>query len=213
MKRVSLIRMMSLIVAIILLTGICSAVETNGYLVYVQGGTGTLIDDNNGTDTLQISDLVPFYSASWEGKSNLMPVPFITGFPLPIHGAIVCTGQEGDSTSLIRITNWSLSDDMTVIDLEWKPVEFYDGTLLIPFDTDTKEITQEILDGSIMTGLYLEITGVTPSNDASPSPKECLEIEKICNGCATKYAGEKFCTGASTICPQKLSECQLNPTN
>jgi len=213
MKRVSFIRIMGLVLGIILLTIICSAADKDGYVVYVQGGTGTLTYDTDGTETLQISDLVPFYSTFSEGKSNLIPVPLLTGFSLPLHAAIVITGPEGDSTSLIRIVNWSLSDNMTSIDLEWKPVEFYDGTLLVPFDTEKKEITQEILDGSIMTGLYLEISGETPSNDASPSSQECLQIKKICEGCATKYSGEKFCTGANVMCPQKLSECQLNPTN
>lgn len=47
-----------------------------------------------------------------------------------------------------------------------KPVEFFEGTVLKKFTDEKQDLSVETVGMSLITGLYLEIVGQTPSNAA-----------------------------------------------
>ena len=212
MKSVFINGTFSLILVITFMAGMCMASERYGSLVYVQGGTTILEESENGIQVLKISDLAPYYYTSQGERSILMPVPALTGFSLPLDGAIVTTGKGGDTTSLIRITNGSLSEDTTEINLEYTPVSYYEGTALKSFEAGQKEISSETLNGSLMTGLYLEILGDIPSNDPSYSGDQCMQLEKVCYKCAKGITSEAACSSYKPLCSYFEEMCP-HPTN
>ena len=155
------------------LAGFSIADEAPGYTLYLQGGDSFITSDTDGVKVISIQDVVPYICVEFEKTKQLLPVDDAPIFPFPMNAVLVFSGTDGDSFSLVQVSNLSLSDENKVLTLQIKPRDFYEGELLkaiakgaVPIDT----VDQEKKD---ITSVYLEVASIAPEN-SSEECRECL---------------------------------------
>lgn len=145
--------------------GFCVAEESPGYVVYVQGGEVSITNGTSGNMVVAIQDIIPYCHVQDSGKSYLVPVAGLTNSSLPLNAALVFYRVDGESTSLVRISNLSLSDENKVLTLQVTPLAYYEGSALKTFGTDKNELTGDMAGNNSRTGVYLEMTTSPSTND------------------------------------------------
>ncbi len=154
----------------VFVSGECFAEETAGYIVLLQGENSTHVESTNGS-TLTIEGMNPF--AAYIGtKGYLGSVKdAIKIMDKSLDAAVVITGDNGQSTSLVTVSHPVYSEDDRKLTLETKPLEFYEGTLLKHFADEATNQTVKDPDVIKLTRVYVEIHENPPENGIdSPAP-------------------------------------------
>lgn len=146
------------------LAGFCIADEAPGYSVYIQGGELSMTEDADGLMLVTIQDVVPYICLEFEKGDRLLPISDVTIFQFPLNAALVFSGTDGDSISLIQISNLSLSDDNKDLTLQINPLEFYEGEMLKGYAHDAIAIEKINTETHKSIGVYMEVPAQTPSN-------------------------------------------------
>ena len=146
------------------LAGFCIADEAPGYSVYIQGGESSMTEDADGLMLVTIQDVVPYICLEFEKGDRLLPISDVTIFQFPLNAALAFSGTDGDSVSLIQISNLSLSDDNKELTLQINPLEFYEGEMLKGYAHDAIAIEKISTETQKSIGVYLEVPAQTPSN-------------------------------------------------
>ncbi len=152
------------------MAGVCMADDVPPYLVYIQGGQSTVTEGTDGSYEIEVNDIIPYFHISDGIQGSLIPVEYLSGLSYPLNGAIVFTGAKNESTSMISVSNLSLSDGTMVLTLHAEPLEFYEGSLLASFAHEKR-----VLDGSIQTEntstrIFFEQSKKFPVNEDDDCP-------------------------------------------
>lgn len=127
----------SSIVIVLLLSGISLAEADSGYLVYLQGGESSTLEDvsNATTDinyTRVIHDIVP-YGVIFGNTTYLMPLDsLISSLNGTMAGSIKVRGPEGGNMWQMSFTNLVYSNETKTLSIDHKtgrsdfPGEYYD---------------------------------------------------------------------------------------
>ena len=167
------------LVLIVVLGGFSSADESPAILAYIQGGASSVTEDQNGSMLLTIPDLVPYYHLSLMEKSLLMPIEALALQFVPVNAALVFNSPEGESVSLVEISDISVSDMNNTLKLQVKNLESYEGKALSGFTCSGTTLTEQTAN-STGTGIYLEIPGSTPENFASNMSRNPDKTNPFC---------------------------------
>ncbi|MFH0967336.1 MAG: hypothetical protein V1862_06595 [Methanobacteriota archaeon] len=154
-----------------LLSGVCMADEAPGYQIYLQGSDSTLTEGANNMTVLTINDTIP-YAVYLLNKSFVRPIdtilPTING---SINAAIVISGVDGETTSIVQVSNPVYSAGTNVLMLDVEPLTYYEGTVLKNFSDEEQNMTPDKIGKVVMTRVYLENhqkapenTGICPGN-------------------------------------------------
>lgn len=149
---------------LILLAGICTAAENPSYIVYIQGGESVITLDPPGM-ILTVQDVIPYFHKSDNDKEGLFPLERLTSMIYPVNAALVFTGPDNRSTSMVEISNLSLSDDNEILTLYVTPLKFYEGELLKSFTNTQGDLLGSPVGDFKTTQIYAEIPEPVAEND------------------------------------------------
>lgn len=150
------------------------AEEAPSSIVYVEGGESFIAEEADGQYVITIQDIIPFVHIKTGERSSLMPVELLTTMTKPLHVALVYSGAENESTSMVEVSNLSLSDGNAVLTIVVKPLEFYDGEMLNFFESE-KSAVNTITTGQYgKIGIYIEDL-INPLDNAG-NCGECFEL-------------------------------------
>ena len=161
------------------LVGFSIADEAPGYTLYMQGGESSIREDTNGVMLITIQDLIPYIFLESEKKKLLAPVGYVSSFQLPMNAALVFSGTDGESVSLVQISNFSLSDENNVLTLQIVPLAFYDGDELDAYEGDSIHIQDVDYENCLSVGIIIEASLTVPENRIdnpieSETPNKCV---------------------------------------
>jgi hypothetical protein len=157
----------------VFLLGVCCADETSEYVAYIQGGESSLINGSDGMVILTINDSIPYFHILNGEKEYLVPVELLSLYKYPLKAAAVFSGADGESVSLIEVSNLSLSDGNKVLTLEVKPLKFYEGEKLKILASENSELDSVMTGKNDQTGIYLETSMLAIENtDSLPCCKD-----------------------------------------
>jgi hypothetical protein len=167
----------------ILFTGICMADEAPSSVVYVQGGESTFTNGSDGMYVLTVQDVIPYIHVTDGVRSHLEPVQLLPVFTYPINAALVLPDADGESVSLLMISNATILKDKKELTLKISPLQYYDGQMLKSFVNESKGI-DTLMDGKHnQTAIYLEMNQKPLVNGCGyPCPFGCFwsEADKSC---------------------------------
>lgn len=105
-----------------------------------------------------------------------MPVQVHIGFSYPMNAAVVFSGFDGESVSLIKVINLTFSDGNKSVTLQAQPLGFYEADILLPLAKEKKELPTN-MTGTNMNSIYLENNAGVPEN-GSPTcdSKGCITV-------------------------------------
>lgn len=171
---------------LVLLAGICIADEVPGSMMYIQGGESSITEGLDGEKLITVQDIVPYLQLSVGNKNYLEPVSEFSGITYPLNAAIVVSGCDKESVSLVEIFNLSLSDENKSLQLQVKPLEFYEGSVLKTFENETSGLDTLAVGNCSQTGVYIEVLGSTAEN-----------MNDVWGEC--KFGQKKHCSGVFGI--------------
>lgn len=158
-----------------LLTGFCVGDEQNPVVVYIQGKGSTVTEETNGTYVITIKDTIPYIHFEDNNKSSLEPIQALNLLPEPLNAAFVRSGDGTDKTSMMKVSNLTLSEDNKVLKLTIEPLEFYDGKVLKSFQDGSDEWDSNITEDANI-GIYLELPAYVPVNNFCDCPIGCTDV-------------------------------------
>ena len=173
--------MLEILLIPILISGVSLGEETPGYVVLLQGGNSTLQEGVNDS-VLTIEDTNP-YGVYLTNKSYIASIEdVIPAVNSSIDAAIVRSGKEGNSISIVTVSNPVYSKDTKELTIQVKPLKFYEGAILKNFADEKQGITPDTLSKATLTRVYLEINQIAPENKhpdprLSPSPNSINYID------------------------------------
>lgn len=139
------------------LTGVCMGENSPGYTIYVQGGGSSISPGSDGQSVMTVEDIIPYSHITNGVMSYLMPVERLVNMTFPLNAAIVFSGDTGQSTYLVNVSNLSWSAGNKSVSLEIKPLEFYEGDMLKPYGSPTNDVGLDKTGNYSSTGIYIEI--------------------------------------------------------
>jgi len=192
------------------LAGFCFAEEAPEHSLYIQGGEYNITEDADGVILIAIQDVVPYFFTEFEKAKQLLPVSQIPLYSLPINAALVFSGTDGDSISLVQISNLTLSDENKVLTVQIKPLEFYEGEMLKAYVKDAIDIGTLSNGKFIQVGVIIETNLIQPDNYFNPCPEGnyhyCQESPGPCSGCRCVPQG---CRLNENTVPYVSSDCEV----
>ena len=164
---------------LLFLAGFCmAATEQPGSVIYVQGGACTLTDGSDGMTMVTIVDIVPYIHISEGEKNQLLPAEQLSGLTFPLNAALVVSGTNDESASIVAISNLSLSDEDKTLTLQVTPRKYYEGSALKAFASENQQFGGSGTGGSVYSGLYIEQKPGIPENVVGhicPEGMVCIE--------------------------------------
>ncbi|MFH0966386.1 MAG: hypothetical protein V1862_01715 [Methanobacteriota archaeon] len=143
------------------------AEEAPNSVVYIQGGKSIITDGADEMSKISIQDVVPFVHVAEGEKSRLFPAMLLSQLTYPLNAVIVCTSSDNESTSIVMISNLSLSDGNKVLTLDVNLLHYYEGGMLKNLATDSIPLTQK--ENIQKIGVYVEAKEIPPVNADCPS--------------------------------------------
>jgi len=169
----------SCLILLLSLAGFCIADEAPGYTLYIQGGEFSIIKDADGVILMTIQEVIPYVLLDLEKAKELLPVSDASIFSLPLNAALIFSGTDGNSVSLVQISNLTLSDENNTLTLQIKPLEFYEGEMLKAYATDAIDIANLDKEMKKTIGIYLE--GSLPTRE-NWDPAPCHNFKQCWGG-------------------------------
>lgn len=178
MKHFPTILLIGLVLSLIM-TGISSAEESSGILVYLQGKSSSIEEGQNGSLLITIQDPVPYYHLALREKSFLRPVETFVLQNVPVNAALVFNRPDGESVSLVEISGISVPDGNKSLKLQVKGLDFYEGELLGGFTSSGTKLKDQVVN-STGIGIYMEIPAAAPENSQSNWTRERDKTNPYC---------------------------------
>lgn len=150
---------------LISLVGVGQADEAPGYFVYVQGGDSSITNGSDGMTEITVKDIIANFYIANGMKSILHPVERLTKLRYPLDAAMVFSGADNESVSMVTISNLSLSEGDTVLTLQVTPMKYYEGEVLKSFTGEKGRLDMTNVGEVLSTGIYMEMKGIAPENE------------------------------------------------
>ena len=185
MKNMNLYQSLKIIgpLLMIFFSGVCMADEAPSSVVYVQGGESTLTNGSDGMYVLTVQDVVPYIHVADGVRSHLEPVQLLPVFTYPINAALVLSDADGESVSLLKISNVTTLKDKKELTLKVSPLQYYEGQMLQSFAKESKGIDTFRDSKPNQTAIYFEMNQKPLVNGCSyPCPFGCFwsDADKSC---------------------------------
>lgn len=146
------------------LAGICAAEQSPSYIAHIQGGQSIITNESSGM-TITVQDVISNVTITTGNMSNLTTVDRITNLTYPLSAAVVFSGNDSETTSLVTISNLSLSEEKKGLTFQATPLKYYDGEELKSFAEKNVDLASTNVSTSNSVGIYIEIIGVPLNND------------------------------------------------
>jgi len=154
------------VLILITLSDICGVSETPFTISYIQGGDSVITDGTDGMMEITVNNGVPNYYFTKEDHNVLLPINGFTKFPCPFYAAIIFSGNDNITISLIKVSNLSLSDDNKILTMAVTPLIYNDeGEGFSSFADKDVELSVRSSEGSKLTQIYVETRLNQSEND------------------------------------------------
>ncbi len=169
----------TLLISLLLLTGLSSAAESYDYLAFLQGKESTIMNDTDDMMIITIHNPDPYLNITNNTSTTQSPVDSLMNASLTMNAALIFSAPDTEMTSIIGIENLSISDDKESLTLQVRPLDFYEGEVLAPYTQGTVNIHE--LDKKTFNEirLYLEMMMNAPEN-SYPRNSACERCNRKC---------------------------------
>jgi hypothetical protein len=147
------------------IAGLCLAAESPAYITYIQGSESIISEGSDGMINISVNNVIPYFSIDTGEKSSLIPVRRLSSLTYPLIGAVVFSDPENESTSMVKVSNLSLSEGNKVLTLEVIPLKYYDGGKLQSLADKQTELATGKIEECKKTQIFFETNVPLASNN------------------------------------------------
>jgi hypothetical protein len=152
-------------IVIFSLISICSADESSGHKILVEGGESILTENEDGSMILTILDIIP-YGVIFDDPEYITLLE--SGFPdnnTTMNAGVIFSSPDGNNVSLVQVSNPDYSVETRNLTFVIHPLEFYEGSILADLKDQSENMNPEIVRKAQVTRIFLEKGVSVPEND------------------------------------------------
>jgi hypothetical protein len=132
----------TILISLLLLAGICSAAESYDYPAFLHGGESTIVNDTEDMMVITVHNPESYLNITNNTSTNQIPVNTLMNASLPMNAVGIFSAPDTETASMVIIENLSISDDKTSLTLQVRPLDYYDGEVLVPYAQSTVNLHQ-----------------------------------------------------------------------
>ena len=125
-------------------TGAVLADEVTTYIGTIQGGEVSIMNESDGMMLITVRDVIPYFYFADGGKGSFIPINQLATISPPLNAALLFSRKDTISTSMVTVTNLSLSDENTILKLQVNSLKYYDGEKLNGFANSAKDLAENV---------------------------------------------------------------------
>ncbi len=143
-------------IGLFLLISVCSADETPGYKILIEGGESILIENEDGSMILTIQNVVPYGVIFDDPEYITLLETVLPDTNTTMNAGVVLSNPDGDNTSLVQVSNPDYSADTKNLTFAIHPLEFYEGSILADLKERSESLNPDIVKNAHVTRIFLE---------------------------------------------------------
>ncbi len=138
------------------LISLCSADESPGYKILIEGGESIVTENEDGSMILTIQNVVP-YAAIFDDPEYITLLEMVLPESnITMNAGVVFSNPDGDNTSLVQVSQPDYSADAKNLTFVIHPLEFNEGSILADMKERSESLNPDIVRNAHLTRIYLE---------------------------------------------------------
>ncbi|WP_324331639.1 hypothetical protein, partial [Methanospirillum sp.] len=138
------------------LISVCSADESSGHKILLEGGESILTENEDGSMNLTIQNIIP-YGVIFNNPESITLLEMTLADINPVMNAgLIFSNPDGDNTSLVQVSQSDYSADTKNLTFVIHPLEFYEGSILADLKERSESLNPDIVRNAHVTRIYLE---------------------------------------------------------
>ena len=165
-------------IALFSLISVCSADESSGYKILLEGGESILSENEDGSMILTILNTIPYGVILDDPEYITLVEMVLPELNTTMNAGVVFSNPDGDNTSLVQVSHPDYSADTMNLTFVIHPLEFYEGSILADLKEQSESLNPDIVRKVHVTRLFIERGFSAPEN---------LDIYDHCMANCEKY--------------------------
>jgi hypothetical protein len=143
-------------IVIFSLISICSADESSGHKILVEGGESILTENEDGSMILTILDIIPYGVIFDDPEYITLLESVLPDNNVTMNAGVIFSSPDGNNVSLVQVSNPDYSADTRNLTFFIHPLEFYEGSILADLKDQSENMNSEIARKAHATRIFLE---------------------------------------------------------
>ena len=152
-------------IALFSLISVCSADESSGYKILLEGGESILSENEDGSMILTILNTIPYGVILDDPEYITLVEMVLPELNTTMNAGVVFSNPDGDNMSLVQVSNPDYSADTKNLTFLIHPLEFYEGSILADLKERSENMNPEVVRNAHVTRIFLERGVSVPAND------------------------------------------------
>ncbi len=143
-------------IALFSLISVCSADESSGYKILLEGGESILTENEDGSMILTILNTIPYGVILDDPEYITLLEMVLPESNTTMNAGVVFSNPDGDNTSLLQVSQPDYSADTKNLTFVIHPLEFNEGSILADMKERSENLNPDIVRNAHLTRIYLE---------------------------------------------------------
>lgn len=143
-------------IALFSLISVCSADESSGYKILLEGGESILSENEDGSMILTILNTIPYGVILDDPEYITLVEMVLPESNTTMNAGVVFSNPDGDNTSLVQVSQPDYSADAKNLTFVIHPLEFNEGSILADMKERSESLNPDIVRNAHLTRIYLE---------------------------------------------------------
>lgn len=157
---------------------VCSADESQGYKILLEGGESVLTENEDGSMILTIQNIIPYGIVFDDPEYITLLETLLPDNNTTMNAGVIFSTSDGDNISLVQVSNPDYSADTMNLTFVINPLEFYEGSILADLKERSESLNPDIVRKVHLTRIFIERGFSAPEN---------LDIYDHCMANCEKY--------------------------
>lgn len=138
------------------LISVCSADESPGYKILLEGGESILTENEDGSMNLTIQSIIPYAAIFDDPEYITLLEAVLPDSNTTMNAGVIFSSPDGDNTSLVQVSQPDYSIDTKNLTFVIHPLEFYEGSILVDLKEQSESLNPDIVSNAHVTRIILE---------------------------------------------------------
>jgi hypothetical protein len=173
------------------LISVCSADESSGYKILLEGGESILTENEDGSMNITIQSVIP-YAAIFDNPEYITLLEMVLpDNNIAMNAGLIFSNPDGDTTSFVQVSNPDYSAETMNLTFVIHPLEYYEGSILADLKEQSESLNPDIARKAHGTRIFLE-KGLSVSENYGGNDR-CMDNCERYNEKSTRIFCEMKC--------------------
>jgi hypothetical protein len=138
------------------LISVCSADESPGYKILLEGGESILTENEDGSMTITIQSVIPYAAILDDPEYITLLEMVLPDTNTAMNAGVIFSNPDGDTTSFVQVSHPDYSAETMNLTFVIQPLEYYEGSILADLKEQSESLNPDIARKAHATRIFLE---------------------------------------------------------